>query len=534
MSRHLGKRIVCIPDTQVRPGCPTDHFDWIGAAIRDYAPDYVVHLGDHWDMPSLSSWSGQLEREGQRYAEDVAAGNAALERLERAMGGFEPKRKIILRGNHCFRIDRAVAADARLAGALSCDHFNDRALGWEVVPYNGATPGILTLEGIKFAHYFANNLTGRPIGGNASYKLTQIGAPFVMGHVQDLDIGTKQYATGRVIRGIVAGSCLTPDHRVLTADLRYVPLGEVKLGDKLVSFDEQVGEKGNRGRRYRTGTVEAVRLDAAECFLVTLDDGKSFKVTGDHYWLTRVGGPMAVRECGSYMWRTTAQLRKGTRIPRLMDEWETLTTHEAGYLAGLYDGEGCYYKRQTTGGTVGQLTLSQKPGGVLDRAIAALASIVGADALTETNSRGVCSLRLRGGLRKVARLLGEVRPGRLLAKFVPEDLGVVSTPYSAKVVSIEPIGVRQIVRIAIDAKTMVVEGYPHHNCYLHDESYKGNANAHWRGIVVLNEVRDGNFSVMDVTLTKLCQKYTGTTLARFLQRRYRRAKERFSLARSTA
>lgn len=211
MSRRLGKRIVVIPDTQVRPGVSLAHFDWIGQAIRDYKPDYVVHLGDHWDMESLSQWSGALSKEGRRYVADIAAGNEALQRLHDAMGVYKPKRKIILRGNHEQRIERAVDADARLKGALTYDHFNDRALGWEVVDYCGAAPGIIEVEGIKFAHYFANNMTGRPIGGNASYKLTQIGSPFVMGHVQDLDIGTKQYATGRVIRGIVAGSCYTHD-----------------------------------------------------------------------------------------------------------------------------------------------------------------------------------------------------------------------------------------------------------------------------------------------------------------------------------
>lgn len=210
MSR-LGKRILCIPDTQVRPGDPTDHMDWIGQAIRDYAPDAVVHLGDHWDMPSLSHWSGALEREGQRYVADVQAGNAALARLHEAMGGFKPKRKIILRGNHEFRIDRAVKADSRLKGALTSDHFNDRELGWEPVDYVGDTPGQIAVEGIKFGHYFANDLTGKPIGGNATYKLAQIGEQFVMGHVQTLDIGTKQYATGRVIRGVVAGACYLHD-----------------------------------------------------------------------------------------------------------------------------------------------------------------------------------------------------------------------------------------------------------------------------------------------------------------------------------
>ena len=49
-----GLRIMVIPDTQVKPGVNTDH---IAAAAR-YAlkmrPDVICHIGDHWDMPSLS------------------------------------------------------------------------------------------------------------------------------------------------------------------------------------------------------------------------------------------------------------------------------------------------------------------------------------------------------------------------------------------------------------------------------------------------------------------------------------------------
>lgn len=233
----LGKRIFVVPDTQVRPGDPTDHFDWIGQAIRDYEPDVVVHLGDHWDMPSLSVWSGpgSLEREGARYTADIDAGNAALARLHDAMGGYKPKRKVILRGNHCQRIERAVAADPRLKGALSYDHFNDRELGWSPVDYNGSTPGIIDIEGVQFSHYFANPMTSKPIGGTAAYKLAAIGAPYVMGHVQGYDIGTRQYATGRVIRGIVAGSCYLVDENYRgNANTHFrgvVVLNQVKSGD---------------------------------------------------------------------------------------------------------------------------------------------------------------------------------------------------------------------------------------------------------------------------------------------------------------
>ena len=230
------KRHFIIADTQTRPGVPIDHMDWIGQAIVDYRPDSIIHLGDHWDMPSLSTWAGpgSLEREGARYTADIDAGNAALSRLHDAMGNFKPKRKIILRGNHCHRIQRAVAADPKLRGALSYDHFNDRELGWTPVDYVGSTPGIIDIEGVSFAHYFANPMTSKPIGGTAAYKLAAIGTPYVQGHVQGYDIGTRQYATGRVIRGIVAGSCYMVDEQYRgSANTHFrgiVVLNEVKNG----------------------------------------------------------------------------------------------------------------------------------------------------------------------------------------------------------------------------------------------------------------------------------------------------------------
>ena len=45
-----------VPDTQVKPGVPTDHLRWAGRYILERKPDVVIHAGDHWDMESLSSW----------------------------------------------------------------------------------------------------------------------------------------------------------------------------------------------------------------------------------------------------------------------------------------------------------------------------------------------------------------------------------------------------------------------------------------------------------------------------------------------
>lgn len=207
MRRHL-----IIPDTQVKAGVPLDHFDWIGESIKDYKPNVIVHLGDHWDMHSLSGWDGpgSLAMEGARYEDDIASGNAALERLHQAMGGTRCH-KVILRGNHEDRIRRAVESSPKFSGTIGDHHFNDRRLGWEVVEYFHGSPGVKTIDGVVYAHYFAAPNTGKPIGGTISNRLAKIGASFVQGHVQGLLQGNVQYATGVIRHGIVAGSCYMHD-----------------------------------------------------------------------------------------------------------------------------------------------------------------------------------------------------------------------------------------------------------------------------------------------------------------------------------
>ena len=54
-------------------------------------------------------------------------------------------------------------------------------------------------------------------------------------------------------------------------------------------------------------------------------------------------------------------------------------------------------------------------------------------------------------------------------------------------------------------------------CYLHDEDYIGpQGNREWRGIVVKNEVRDGSYDIMEVSLDYLCRRYENMPLEKFL------------------
>jgi hypothetical protein len=56
--------------------------------------------------------------------------------------------------------------------------------------------------------------------------------------------------------------------------------------------------------------------------------------------------------------------------------------------------------------------------------------------------------------------------------------------------------------------------------YCHLEAYKGfQGNDHWRGIIVCNQVEDGMYDPLFVSLDYLCRRYEGVRLAEWLQER---------------
>lgn len=66
-----------------------------------------------------------------------------------------------------------------------------------------------------------------------------------------------------------------------------------------------------------------------------------------------------------------------------------------------------------------------------------------------------------------------------------------------------------------------VHGIVAGSCYLGVEEYRGpQARNEWRGVVVLNDVRDGEFEVMPLSLRYLCREYAGQELPDYLRERY--------------
>lgn len=199
------KRHIVIPDTQCKPGAPAEHLEWAGRYIVEKRPDTVIHLGDHWDMASLSDYDrGKRSFEGRRYKADIAAGNAGMDMFMAPIRKAKHRpRLVFLIGNHEERIERVAERSPELEGVIGYDDFNLKRHGWEVIGYRKP----VDIDGILYCHYFYNPANGRPFSGKASSILPRIGQSFIQGHRQGLDAsGDMTLATGLRRRGIIAGS----------------------------------------------------------------------------------------------------------------------------------------------------------------------------------------------------------------------------------------------------------------------------------------------------------------------------------------
>lgn len=206
-----------IPDTQCKPDISLEYLSFVGQYIADRKPDVIIHIGDHADMPSLSSYDkGKKSAEGKRVYRDIEAAIAGMNALlapiarlqaqELALHGevrYKP-RMVLTLGNHEHRIDRHVDAHPELHGFLGIDSLRYEEMGWEVYPF--LTP--VVINGVTYCHFMPNPMTGKPYGGAVANILSKVGESFVQGHKQTFEITTRFLpASGKQQWGVICGAC---------------------------------------------------------------------------------------------------------------------------------------------------------------------------------------------------------------------------------------------------------------------------------------------------------------------------------------
>jgi len=210
-----------IPDTQVRPDISLDYLHWVGMYIANRKPDVIIHLGDHADMPSLSSYDkGKRSAEGKRLHEDIKAAIDGMQVLLKPLYDLQQQelteygeirykpRMVFTLGNREFRIMRHVDSNPELHGFFGYDDLKYKEQGWEV--YDFLKPVIV--NGVTYVHFMANPMSGKPYGGAALNVLKNVGESFTQGHKQTLDVATRFLpSSGKQQWAIIAGACYVHD-----------------------------------------------------------------------------------------------------------------------------------------------------------------------------------------------------------------------------------------------------------------------------------------------------------------------------------
>jgi len=261
--------------------------------------------------------------------------------------------------------------------------------------------------------------------------------------------------------------CMEQGERVLTEDLRWVPCGDLRVGDRLMAFEEYP-QKGNRERRWQRSVVTRSEPAMAECVRVHLADGSSVVTTLDHPWLAEDRRPYSG---GRFRrWTEAHELADGRaqQVVRILEPWRTAGGFEAGWLSGMLDGDGCISMRKHAEKGHNSLTLSmsQNPGLVADRTQTLMAEL-GVELGVSMRPSGVLGMGVKGGIPEVLRVLGVLRPLRLLENLSKLDIEQFSVrswgDAGVKVMGVEPVGRREIQSLSTSSRTYIGEGFAMHN-----------------------------------------------------------------------
>lgn len=253
---------------------------------------------------------------------------------------------------------------------------------------------------------------------------------------------------------LFADYCVGPETLILTEDFRWVRADDVKVGDRLVGFEEEGHVVASRRERsFLPTVVEAVVRRSTSAYEIEFEDGRKVVASGEHRWLTSAPTQTTRR------WRKTKNLHPGYKIKSLF----VPQVVRDEYLAGFLDGEGWV--------SDGVLGFGQKEGPVLDEVLRRLKKH-GLRTTKHTHSGGVVNVRLAGRSETMA-LMALTRPVRLLPKAARLWVGgSARCGGNAVIKNIRHIGNHcPVVSVRTSTGTFIAEGMFSHNSQVEIRSY---------------------------------------------------------------
>lgn len=287
------------------------------------------------------------------------------------------------------------------------------------------------------------------------------------------------------------GDCVTVDTRVLKSDLTWVTAGELKTGDRLLSFDEGRppeeatrtlnGEwRKNPNRKIKHTVVTEHNIQKRECLEFTFSNGDKVTTTKSHYWLA-----MSEKD-NNHRWYRAENMRIGQRVIKYFDPWEVDRSYEAGWLSGFIAGEG------TLKAECQSIDFCQRPTSTWKQALE-YSKHLGLDLSKPKVKVGGLGrgdteyVYTRGGKCSVLETIGKLQIHRLMEKITDKKLGYLRMKGRPEltIVSIKEVGLKDVAIMETESKTYFAEGFPMHNSF---DAKKINARLIINGLMPLKPV----------------------------------------------
>lgn len=276
---------------------------------------------------------------------------------------------------------------------------------------------------------------------------------------------------------VVGHNCMEENSKVLTKNLDWVAIKDVKVGDELIGFDEGKSpfkpfrdSEGNwlgqgSNREVKACVVTEHTTVQKEAFEVTLSDGSKVVTTDDHFWLGKTS------KKGVLTWiKTKDLLKRNAHVVKYMNVWEKEDSYASGWLSGFIDGEGslCYSDSEALSG----MQVCQRPTSVWNKCLDFLDYYGIKYSKPKTKSgglgRGDCEYIYTSGKWDTLEIIGKFDISKFKETLFRQDrtLGTLTScgRPTLKVVSVKPVGTKNIVIMGTDTSTYFAEGYAMHNC----------------------------------------------------------------------
>lgn len=250
--------------------------------------------------------------------------------------------------------------------------------------------------------------------------------------------------------------CVVPETLILTADMRKVRADSLKPWDALCAFTAETdGRKASR-RTMQLSLVEGVQRLTRPCLEITTASGRKTTVSEGHLLLTKLGDH---DKGGGWRWRRADSLKPGMVLKPF--PWEDrLETYDAGYVAGVLDGEGWVCDGKS------RLGFAQRRNEVLRKTMETIraAEIDCGHYADRRKTDHVVNVTFDGA--NCFRMLQKFGPERLLQAAAWQGCGLPTNwMRHDEIVSIQPVGEREVIGLKTSTQTIIADGLCQHNSF---------------------------------------------------------------------